>query len=244
VLALEGHTVHVSYQQQGLSLPLPSYDGRWVYMSGGIFSQELERLSQSGETRCTWFLPSSHPAFYIGLTPQGEFRGGAGSPHVLLSVYSSADHKLLAAFPDINGIANPTSGAAISGLALDRRILYLPTIDLLVTIPETNDALVLHHIDLIGRLKQAGSDYLFVTSVPPAVAARGSSYQYAIDVRSSRGGVSYALSSGPKGMTLSPGGRLTWEVPADFAQPRAPVIVAVKDASGREIFHTFTINVR
>ena len=45
-------------------------------------------------------------------------------------------------------------------------------------------------------------------------------------------------------MTLSPDGKLQWRVPADRSPGRQTVIVSIKDASGQEIMHTFSIAIR
>jgi hypothetical protein len=63
-------------------------------------------------------------------------------------------------------------------------------------------------------------------------------------MRGRKGGVRYELESRPKGMRLSPSGRLTWDVPADFAEGEATVILTLRDASGREVFHSFIIRCR
>ena len=50
--------------------------------------------------------------------------------------------------------------------------------------------------------------------------------------------------SGPEGMRLSPSGRLTWDVPAELAEAEEAVILSIRDASGQQVFHSFTIRCR
>ena len=63
-------------------------------------------------------------------------------------------------------------------------------------------------------------------------------------IKSKRGSVRYKLDSGPDGMTVSDDGQLEWKVPDAVSTPKAGVIVTIKDASGREVYHAFDIAVR
>ena len=54
----------------------------------------------------------------------------------------------------------------------DRRIFLIPSAKVLITIPETNDRLVLHRFDLDAALDKSGVDYLFVMSEPPSGARK------------------------------------------------------------------------
>ena len=78
-----------------------------------------------------------------------------------------------------------------------------------------------------------------MASRPPA-AVPGKAFDYPIAVKSKKGGVKYKLDAGPDGMAISPTGRVTWDVPADFAV-EVSVIVTVSDATGQEVFHTFKL---
>ena len=55
--------------------------------------------------------------------------------------------------------------------------------------------------------------------------------------------MTFALENGPKGMTVSATGEVRWKVPRAFDDKTAGVIILVKDATGRELFHVFDINV-
>lgn len=49
------------------------------------------------------------------------------------------------------------------------------------------------------------------------------------------------LTSGPEGMKVSPLGLLTWTPPEKFDKLTVEVIVSITNASGQQIFETFTI---
>ena len=51
-----------------------------------------------------------------------------------------------------------------------------------------------------------------------------------------------SLDSGPEGMKLKRN-RLTWKVPADIEPGPTSVILTLTDASGQEVFHSFTLKV-
>jgi hypothetical protein len=113
----------------------------------------------------------------------------------------------------------------------------------LVTIPGTNDRLVLQRFDLEEALDKLGVDYLFVTSTPPTHVKSGSRFEYTVAVKSKKGGVTYRLDSGPDGMSVSPTGVITWNVPADMASGSVSVILSVKDATAQERFHSFPLKI-
>jgi hypothetical protein len=60
---------------------------------------------------------------------------------------------------------------------------------------------------------------------------------------SKAGGVKVTLDGGPKGMTAADG-VLTWDVPKDFAEPSAFIILTLTDGTGRQKIITFTLPVR
>jgi hypothetical protein len=86
-------------------------------------------------------------------------------------------------------------------------------------------------------------DYLLVTSIPPRTAKVGKPFEYPMTVQSKQGKVTYGLSSGPKGMKVTPMGVVHWNVPSAMKNTEEDVILTIKDASEREIFHTFKLQI-
>ena len=101
----------------------------------------------------------------------------------------------------------------------------------------------MHKFDLEAALAQSDVDYFLVTSSPPRSVKRGETYAYSVAVKSKRGGVTFNLDSGPKGMEISKTGEIKWQVPADSMEGNQDVILTLRDASGQDIFHTFTVRV-
>jgi hypothetical protein len=124
----------------------------------------------------------------------------------------------------------------------DQRILFIPDAKVIVTIPETNNKLVLHRFDIDKALDKSGIDYLLVTSQAPTRAPKGGTYTYQLGIRSKKGGVKCKLDSGPPGMTVTQTGLVKWDVPANPTGNSADVIVSVSDSGGQEVFHTFALH--
>ena len=139
----------------------------------------------------------------------------------------------------------PTYGewGALQGLGIVNCVHLIPRAHLIAVVPASRDKLLLYPFDVEEALEKSGIKYLLITSQPPASARRGQELTYQIAGKAKAGGLTFQLASGPKGMAVTPQGRLTWSVPPDFADKEADVIVTARDADGQEVFHTFTLAV-
>ena len=129
-------------------------------------------------------------------------------------------------------------------LPIDRRFHWVPSANLLITIPPSNDRLVLRRLDMAKTLEQHGGDYLLVTSPATLAADAGQMFRHQIAVKSRKGSVTYVLTSGPEGMAVSPDGQVTWKVAKKDAGEEVIAILTIGDAAGQETFHTLRIRVR
>jgi S1-C subfamily serine protease len=118
---------------------------------------------------------------------------------------------------------------------LDQRFHWLPAADLLVVIPPTDDQLVLRCIRLDELVQKLGGDYLFVSSPRGMDVALGRPFRHALGVMSGRGQPEFALSRGPAGLRVSPGGDLVWDRPAGGPGDEVEAVVEIRDRSGRKI---------
>jgi hypothetical protein len=123
----------------------------------------------------------------------------------------------------------------------DKRFHLLPAAELLITIPPSNDRVVLR--SLKSALERAGGDRLIVVSLPDLVVAAGQKLVHQIAARSKQGGITFALVRGPEGLAVAPDGTVTWSVPAGQKKADVTAVVSVGDASGAERFHTLRIRV-
>ncbi len=128
-----------------------------------------------------------------------------------------------------------------SDFTLDKRVHYVVPANALLSIPFSNDKIVLQSFDLLEELKGSAADYFFVASLPVRVFETGMTYKYRIKVASKRPGAKFELTSGPKGMHVSRSGEITWKVPKDFEEETVDVIVGITNSANQACYDTFTI---
>jgi hypothetical protein len=233
---------------------VPGPDGRVIYTGNrGLLTETLRKQPSAaggggqpvyGHVPC---FPSSIPGYYLTLpiqsvAPQRGGPGGVGGNGPTGSVWLAGNDRPLLSLPPLPEMASdPNQQNLIAGdFTLDKRVHFMPNANVLITIPYSNDGLVIRKFDVGQELDRSGIDYLFVTSAPVTEAVKGETYRYAITAKSKRGSVRFKLESGPEGMTVSDKGEVTWAVPAD-AESREDVIITVSDASGQETFHTYAV---
>jgi serine protease Do len=233
--------VSAKVDRSGLSLRSPchaSIDGGPVFTcDGNVYTAELKPISVPAFKGAT-LLPVQNSYVIVG-------RWEGAQRKARLAVHFMSDFKeafTLNGIDELDGL--DTNNGGTSPFTYDKRIHFVPSANMLVTIPATNDQVVLHKLDVDEALKKNAVEYLFVSSVPVREAGKGSAYSYQIAVKAKHDKVVFNLDSGPEGMSLSKSGLLTWKVPADFADSEAPVIVSITDRGGQKLFHSFTIRCR
>jgi S1-C subfamily serine protease len=202
---------------------LPTADGRLVLTPWGFVDRAGGAAREAG-LKDAYLVPSVEPGFFLAF-------GRTRQPPADVAAYTDDRERLFT----LTGLDELKPDAE---LAWEKRVFYYPRSGLLVTVGAGKDRLALRRVDLAEQLERSGADYLVVTSRPPE-AARGRRFVYAPLVLSKKGGVKLRLESGPNGMELADG-RLSWEVPASYTG-LATVVLAVSDASGREVLHSFTL---
>jgi V8-like Glu-specific endopeptidase len=243
-IQFHGRSVASFYEHNSAGHVVPSADGKFVLTGcGGVFGVTLKPLSPRSERGAgrAMAVPSTHPAYYLSIANASGFSGR--KEPVRVSVCVIGTDTPLATLDDLAEMSSSQNESwTKSDFTTDKRFFYVHDAGLLITIPYTNDRLVLRRLDLLSHLEKSGLDYLFVHSIPVVSAAKGKVYSYQVDVNSKRGGVKYKL-DGPPGMSISPAGLIAWSVPATFGEKEAPVIVTIGDAAGQETFHSFNISV-
>jgi hypothetical protein len=238
IMALEvnGKAAKINATTGRQSYLQPDYDGSTILTQDGPLNIELKPIAAER------FRDIASFAAY----GTGYFAGAKALPHpgkgMSFYVYSSTDKKLLVSALTLEEMA--VEQWVRSGLTLEKRLHFIPAANLLITIPQAKDQLVIRRFNLLEAMDNSGVDYLFVNSMPGRTARRGQLYSYQLDVKSKRGGVQYVLESGPPGMTLSKTGKLEWPVQADYQGKEENVIITVRDASGQEIYHSFKIPIQ
>jgi len=161
-----------------------------------------------------------------------------------VAIHAMADHRKLLILPTLAELGQGREdNLYVRGVAWEDRLFVLPAQQRLITLATGQDRLFVRTLDRLGQLDAADVDYLFVASLPPRRVAPGATYRYPMRVLSRRGHVECKLVSGPEGMTLDKDLALTWTPGAKPREAETGVIIAIRDASGQEFFHTFTIEV-
>ena len=231
----------------------PTADGDMIFRNGAtITTGDLKPVS-ADTLRDSVLLATESPAFFLSFRP-GDPKDTAADPQFQPNSHTppttSRRRWLFAPRPTavrlytVRGL-EPMGGGIRSGyFGAEPRIRYLPKEQLIVTVPESNDGVVVcAEFDLAAALKKSREPFLFVVSKPLGRAEIDKDYRYKLEVLSGSGGVKYELESGPEGMTISAEGEVHWKVPADAAGTNRPVVVSLADAGGKEAFHSFTISV-
>jgi len=250
-LILRGSTAEAREEHTTVGHVIPNFDGSVLCTIGSTYTADLRELHKVGGA-C---LPSYHPSFLLSvpmLRLDGSSPGMAGprkppqgtakpAPGAVLAADSGQPLVSLPELPEMEDVV--TSQWRTDAPTPDKRFHFIPQANLLVTIPSSNDRLVLRQFDLRAELRKTGIEYLIVVSSPPPTARPGDVYQYQLEVESARGNVQYKLVRGPNQMQVSPTGRVTWRVPVGTEGDRHSVSIGISDASGQEKFHSFQIAV-
>jgi S1-C subfamily serine protease len=219
-------TVHTSPDHPAYSYPGP--DGRLIFTSTGLYTPRLQDPDKGPRHRGALCLPAAQGDLYLRAHDDS------------FSLYLVGEEAPLLKVTDVGW---PGEAAGPQALPPIKRLFLLPAADLIVTIPVAADEVRFQRFDFAKALEKAAGDYLFVEAFAPPPCKKGGRFAYELRTRSKRGGVKYQLASGPEGMTVSEGGKVEWDVPKDFAAGVRDVSVRLRDASGREVTHSFQVRV-
>ncbi|MCI0702019.1 MAG: trypsin-like peptidase domain-containing protein [Planctomycetia bacterium] len=215
---------------------IPGPNGRWLYTGKGVMTREM-KYANTDDEKYGYCLPATSGDYFFSLTSADD-KGVGGTFTIYhrgmkgpIAKLDKADHGLRFEHWGREGLNGPW-----------RRVFFIPDAKVIIVLPVSNDRVVMHKFDTDDALEKSGLDYLFVTSQPPRNVKPGTTFTYPLQVKSKHGGLTFKLDSGPKGMTVSATGVVTWAVPAD-ATGDQEVILTVKDKTGQDVFHTFTVKV-
>jgi hypothetical protein len=227
----------VSYYSGGYNhyndLMLPP-DGSRIFDSmerGRIFSPDYKNQIDLEDLPGYGF-PSYDPAYFVAFNEKKERNSGGRSKLVICSVADRRPVVTLNNLPELEGT---------SPVKHHERVHFIPRLNLLVSLGDTGDNLVLRKLDIYKTLKEQGIDYLVITSSAPYSVAKGKGLSYQMTVKSLQGNVKYALDSAPAGMTITPQGLLRWTAPASTKEESVTVIVNVSDDSKQVAFQAFKL---
>ena len=242
-LVRKGRSAEWHYEHSSADPLLPDANGRVLFAGdGAVYNGELRRVKGTPKPSQV-LIPSMQSGYYLSIATEtwNDRMTLSGRP----TVYAVGSDQALGQGPALGNLGNARQMHSEISFVADKRIWFMPQAKLIVTIPTTDDRLVIHRFDPFELLEKSGIEYFYVASVPPPVARQGSVFRYLIDVRSRHGGVKFELGSAPAGMTISPAGVIDW-VPATktTGDDDVVVIVSIRDARGQEIFHCLRMAVR
>ncbi len=234
VFVVEGEEVkHYPTGEWGHIIPGP--DGKTMFTARGLANSQLNQSSD--EAKFGYCLPAMRGNLFLSL--------GASSRDNDVKVSGYAVYAVGQPAPIVK-VPNAELGLTMNGRdpllwGAWRRCYFIPQANVIVVLPETNDQIVLHKIDIDDALDKSGVDYLLITSQPPQTVRKGTALTYRIAVKAKNKEITYRLDAGPKGMEVSKEGVVSWKVPADATEGDQEVILTIRDSKGQEIFHTFTL---
>jgi hypothetical protein len=216
---------------------LPGTDAEYLYTQRGLFGRTLRGVK---ECENLTVIPFPGGVFYLSYD---SWRAVTYGNPVQASIHALSNHqKLLTMDEPLFNIDRFVFGGWDEGnLTLDKRIWPIPGAKIIVTVPTTNDTLVIRRLDPEAALEASGIDYLFVASAAPTEARVAATWEYPVAVRSKRGDAGFKLEIAPDGMAVDDRGRITW-TPKEAGS--FSVVLRVSDAGGQEIYHQFNITVR
>lgn len=215
------------------SWAIPNADGSLFLTTGGLYSADLEPVP-AGELEKVTRLPCVDSRFTIGVR-------GVERDKSEVAIYTTCDRRKIYSLPNPEHVAVGIIGTEHGRLHDEMRVHYLPHANRIALVPAGGDRVVVHQLDLVEEIKKRGGDYLHILSNPPSLVGIGDKYRYQIDALSSAGGVNYELVKGPAGVVVESGGLVRWAVPKARLGVKEPMVVAVRDKQGREVFHSWDV---
>ncbi len=243
-LSAEGDSLKAVYKIESAGHLVPGPDGRTVFTgrSGRLDAagQPVGRAGAPPSGAPVAAVPTPDPSYF--LTVEGS---AVVSQPVRASIHVAGSGDRLVTVHGLDEMADVFKDEirVKDDFTLEKRFHFVPAARLLVTIPPSNDRLVLRRLDLEQALAGLPGDYLFVVSPPVVIAKAGQPFEHRLEARSRKGGVKYTLSRGPAGLAVSAEGRLSWPSPRRTEGEDSTAVVIVSDASGREAFHTLSLHV-
>ncbi len=236
------HGIELLSPGGGTALSSQGFRGHCVPVAQGMVFTDRGLSRPPFDTargRGQFTLPAVHGNLYLSLSRPPRHDPGSAR----LSVHVREHDGPILTVDDLGGIADFSSWSRRRGLPAEQRVLYLPNLDLLVTVEEDDQRLVFRRFDLLEELRARSIDYLFVASVTSTTFTPGARFESELDVWSRRGGVTSELVEAPPGMSLAGSRKLVWDVPVEETGSRV-VRVRIKDRSGQEILQEIHLHQR
>ena len=234
-LALKGAgwTEHRAPWRDASQPAAPSADGQTVYGPGDMATPAGQRVGEPVTGGGVWSVPALHGPFVLVATQQ---KGDTKHP-LKMAIHAPRDNKPLFELPQFAAADAlcSSSGECVAAT----HVFFAPQAKVVAVLSKAKDRVMLHPVDVEAELAKPDRSYLFVTSHPGAVTP-GKRFEYAIEARSKKGGLTFKRDFGPPGLAVSSDGKVTWDVPANFGEP-VNAVVTITDRSGQNVLYLFEL---
>ena len=254
-LALHGASLVATSERGPVGYIVPGHDDRIIYTGEGGRLDVDGKPAGGAESPATasneLTVPSADPSYYLSVgglaavLARGSGKSIKGAEHVTVSVHATADGARLLSVHAIDEMVDHDRHDLFNKteLTIEKRFHLVPQAGLLITIPNSNDRLVLRRLDL-DDAHQAGGEYLVVAGLRSLNASPGEKIATSVVAKSKKGGITCNLADGPDGMTVTPAGEITWSVPKEKKTSAVKAVVSVSDRSGQEVLLPLMIYIK
>jgi hypothetical protein len=218
----------------------PTADGSLILIKSQECDRNLRRIAM-GLFEKDRLLPTVDPRYFLAV----QF----GSGKVQCQICNVADRRTIYTirnFEDMGLTGTTQQQQSIRDrLETDRDSYFwlLPDLRSFVTLNWDRQRISIYPFDMEVALKKKGDPWLYVTSIPPLKAVRGSELSHQFQALSSFDIVTYSLESPVEGMLISPQGELQWKVPIDFEQDSVRILIRAMSGDS-EAFAQFELSVQ
>ncbi|MEI7702548.1 MAG: hypothetical protein WCK86_22330, partial [Planctomycetia bacterium] len=232
-----GSTANSNY---GKNWSGPTADGSLILIPSQECDRNLRRIAM-GLFAKDRLLPTVDPRYFLAV----QF----GTGNVQCQICNVADRRTIHTIHDFKDMAlhgNTQQQQVIQNRMdrdLDFSFWFLPNLKSFVTLNWDRQQISIYPFDLEEALKKKAVPWLYVTSIPPLNAVRGSKLSHQFQALSSFDSVDYNLESPVEGMSLSRQGELHWKVPINFDTDSVRVLVRAS-SNDRETFVQFELTVQ
>jgi hypothetical protein len=250
-LSVHGAALKGIYNHDGFDHLAPGPDGYTIYTGRAGALNSLGKPAWGSDSQPVASqaptVSSSDPSYYLSIAGLGGNRPRNNPTEAITAaVHLAGDGMRLLTVRQLDEMGGDGSNESPNqdDFTLEKRFHLVPAANLMITVPFTNDRLVLRRLDIGKALDQLGGNYLIVTTSSSLYAGAGKMLAHQIEARGKAGGIRYALTQGPDDMTVSPEGKLNWLAPKGAADGDVvTAVVVVADSSGQERFHTLRIRI-
>lgn len=229
VFTIKDDRVHSQLSLSDFGFAVPSFDGQFIGTKVGLFRSPFDLLRSANENFLLSLLSADSQHFWSPTNSrQWQLR-------------AIGDESILAELPKVELGFN--RGRLKNELPFDKRLILVSRLGKLIAVPPAGSAVIVYKTDP-KHFPSPAVARLTVTSSPPFATHRGELFSYQVLTTAPFGELKYRLDFAPDGLEVLADGLISWQVPPNFADAEASVILTVRSPQGTEDVHAFVLQVR